>query len=679
MKKTIYGILGLLIFAITLNSCVKDTDYDTPQINCVEESISGTEVSISSVISQWSALNPGGADDLPLEFGDTNNYIKGYVVSSDQTGNFYKELFIQDSPNNPTAAIKLSIDISSLYARFPIGSIVYVALKDLEVNKMNGEIVLGNLVDGSLDSMSEKTAKANISRSCEMVTIDPVVLESPDEINTSHIGKFVTINNMQFTEGSLGSTYVHPEDSYDSYNNLLSCADGSTLKLETSTFASFKDVLVPSGNGSISGIISRNYYDDYFVLKINSPSDVVFEGERCNLTITPTMSLSEFMDRPFDNEIILPDAVVEAYVVSSDATGNFYKNIYIQDSPSNPTVGLQIIANEYDLYKKYPVGSKVYLKPHGLYYGTSYDVPTLGYYGASYPSQIDSGEIDRFLINSGETTTIIPTVVSFNEDFKPVIKDTNEPVPTGILVTIDDLQIDYCQIGTAYAFLNGTGSVSKSLIHCETGSAIIMRNSGYATFANDVFPSGNGTVTAVMTAYYDTPQLVIRNTSDISLEGERCDAILDDGFEGGMCQWTPYSVSGDQEWVLDTSHGNPGSCAKMSGYAGGSNENEDWLISRAIDLNGLPTATLTFETARNYSGPDMEVKMSTDYAGNGDPYLATWTDLSATLSTGSWSWTPSGDIDLSTYINQEIYIAFVYYSTSSSSATYEVDNVKIEE
>ena len=55
-----------------------------------------------------------------------------------------------------------------------------------------------------------------------------------------------------------------------------------------------------------------------------------------------------------------------------------------------------------------------------------------------------------------------------------------------------------------------------------------------------------------------------------------------------------------------------------------------------------------------------------------------WTELSVTLDTdsSSWSsWTDSGNIDLSSYAGGNVHIAFKYVSTSSASATYEIDNV----
>lgn len=115
----------------------------------------------------------------------------------------------------------------------------------------------------------------------------------------------------------------------------------------------------------------------------------------------------------------------------------------------------------------------------------------------------------------------------------------------------------------------------------------------------------------------------------------------------------------------------------MSGYDGGSNENEDWLISPALDFNTYTNETLVFETASNYSGPEIEVLISNEYDGMGDPNDYEWEDISAILSPGGWSWINSGNIDVSYMTGTAVYIGFKYTSTSSESMTWEIDDIVI--
>ena len=113
-----------------------------------------------------------------------------------------------------------------------------------------------------------------------------------------------------------------------------------------------------------------------------------------------------------------------------------------------------------------------------------------------------------------------------------------------------------------------------------------------------------------------------------------------------------------------------------SGYATVAVANEDWLISPLVYMNNYHNEKLAFYTATSYTGPALEVLVSGNYSGQGNPNLATWTPLTATLSSGSWTWTPSGYIDFTGY-GDAIRVAFKYTSTSTEAATWEVDNIMI--
>jgi len=149
-----------------------------------------------------------------------------------------------------------------------------------------------------------------------------------------------------------------------------------------------------------------------------------------------------------------------------------------------------------------------------------------------------------------------------------------------------------------------------------------------------------------------------------------------ENFDESWGNWTTISVTGDQVWGRDNTFGIGNTpCASMSGYEGAPFENDDWLISPALDLDNYINEVLTFQNAKNYTGNDLELKVSTDYDGGGDPYSGTWTTLTFIKSPGSWAWTPSGEIDLSGFNGAAVYIAFQFTSTAVASATWEVDDI----
>jgi len=137
--------------------------------------------------------------------------------------------------------------------------------------------------------------------------------------------------------------------------------------------------------------------------------------------------------------------------------------------------------------------------------------------------------------------------------------------------------------------------------------------------------------------------------------------------------WDTVSAASDKNWFIDTYNNDV--YAKISGYQGNV-PSDDWLISPPLPLDNYSGEVLTFITAKNYTGPDLEVLISTNYSGSGSPGLATWTPLTATLSAGSWAWTPSGNINLSG-ITGAAYLAFRYTSTATDASTWELDDVVI--
>jgi len=152
-----------------------------------------------------------------------------------------------------------------------------------------------------------------------------------------------------------------------------------------------------------------------------------------------------------------------------------------------------------------------------------------------------------------------------------------------------------------------------------------------------------------------------------------------ENFDDDWGNWTTVSVIGDQVWDRDNTYGIGGTpCAAMSGYDVQPYDNEDWLISPAMNFNDYENESMNFSSAMNYSGPDLELKASTDYSGSGDPNAATWTDLTFNMPPGgNWDWIESGIVDLSSFSGASVYVAFKFTSTTAGSATWELDEITI--
>ena len=156
--------------------------------------------------------------------------------------------------------------------------------------------------------------------------------------------------------------------------------------------------------------------------------------------------------------------------------------------------------------------------------------------------------------------------------------------------------------------------------------------------------------------------------------------LLNENFESDDFEsFIPYDLYGEQSWRIASYNGNK--YAYMNGYANGApHKNIDWLISP--EMNGMfQNITLQFKTAKNYSGLDLELLISTDYDGASEPTEPEfhWTPLTVLFdwSSGEYEWIESGVVDITEYTGEHFYIAYVYESTDEEAASWEVDDVKV--
>lgn len=398
--------------------------------------------------------------------------------------------------------------------------------------------------------------------------------------------------------------------------------------------------------------------------KYDEPDPTLFTAGSANTTIADLKALYDG-----DTTLIADSITIRGNVISTDKFGNFYKELIIQDSTGGISISLDLAS----IYNDYPLGSDVLVECGGLYLGEYGGVTQLG---SLYE---DNGiwkfgrlqglaQIQQRLHRDDRAEPIEPKIITIPERSSALINT---------LIQIENVEFTDQNLGFTYA--DGQNNVDKNrdIQDCDKNTSII-RTSGYARFANDTVPEGNGTIIAVLGAYNGDYQLKIRDTDDVDMTGERCidPNLVSQDFSAGFGDWETVSVIGDQAWYIDT-YGNPAPCATMKGYDGSNqNENEDWLISPAFNSNEHESLILNFESASGYSGNDIEVLISTDYDGGGNPGGANWTALTATLS-NSWTWISSGDIDISNYKGDEVYVAFKYTSTSSSGKTWEIDNIAI--
>lgn len=291
-------ILSIVLVAIVTTlytSCVKDANFEVPQITKAEENAKLNQLLDSIKDGKVTVLSIQDVKDKlfttrKARLVKADYVVKGYVSSSDESGNFYKMFYIQDAVKDPTAGLKIALNKKNSYTQFNQGREVYIRLKGLYVGESDKagdrEVTVGGFVrsnDTRLEPVSENQIPNHIFRTDKTMDLEPLVVALKD-INYNHVGLLVKVEGAHFAKEEVGLTYFDPNRSFDTERTIQTCngANYDEFKLETSSFANFAGATIPQGGGSIKAVVIKDY-DRNVRLAINSLDDVKMDGDRCKL------------------------------------------------------------------------------------------------------------------------------------------------------------------------------------------------------------------------------------------------------------------------------------------------------------------------------------------------------------------------------------------------------------
>lgn len=371
------------------------------------------------------------------------------------------------------------------------------------------------------------------------------------------------------------------------------------------------------------------------------------------------------------------DMMIKAVVTGNDVSGNIYNQVSVQDAS-----GAIIIAiNGSGLSGYLPVGQEILVNLKGLYIGSYKKLPQIGGVNTKLSDgSLGMGKIERAIwnehfkiLNPGEAdaNTVVPEEFDLTKLTDAAYMNAN----VGKLMTLKKVK---------FASANGTNvwapddtNTSLELIDAETGkkissSNLVVRNSGYSKFANEVVPQGVFDITGIFTRYNNTWQIVLRNTDDLK---PVVLAYLSEPFDASQGNFTIDNIklADGVEFVWKWASAAYG--MKASGYVNGSKQElQSRLKSPAIDLKSAKSAKLMFDQAINYASDikqECKVQISTDGK--------TWTDLDVQGYPAGNSWDfVSSTADLTKYCGKTIYIGFLYSSTPTGAPTWEVKNFAVK-
>ena len=277
MKKGLLIIILYLLF-FSLLGC-----NDAPDFNLSDIQINEVEVkTTSNVAAVISAYRQSELDVYTFD-EDDETIISCYVISSDEAGNFYKTLVIQDQAENPMNGLEIKIDLRSYYTKYNFGRKIFIKLAGLSITEVNGKYILGYLLKGGIVAIPTALLNSFIIRSLETKEIVPVSINLKN-YSKNMINTFVALNEIQFLKTDIGKTFS--SEAYDTYNGeriIEQCPTLERTTLFTSVYAKFKSNLLPIETFRLQAILSSDYYSGSISLILNNLQDITITAyQRCD-------------------------------------------------------------------------------------------------------------------------------------------------------------------------------------------------------------------------------------------------------------------------------------------------------------------------------------------------------------------------------------------------------------
>lgn len=390
---------------------------------------------------------------------------------------------------------------------------------------------------------------------------------------------------------------------------------------------------------------------------------------------------------------ITSETVLVAYVSSSDRTGNFFREIYVQDKPENPEAAIHIALDFTDSYNKFNPGRKVYIKLQGLFIGETRSgngVISLGRQDGDLVDNILIQDIEDRFFRSAETAELVAKPMSIS-----AITDAN----IGMYVQIENAQFLRSIKGETFVDRDAQFDTSRTFESCSESASFPLETSSFAQFKFAPLPEKSFTIKGIITNTFNGSNLVmvLNDKNDIIETGERCDpdfvdcttasgggsAFFSENFEnfnGYAAEgWDNINVSNTNlQWVLGSFSGS--TYAQISGFRSGNSEDNVWLVTPAIDMDNTTGEELSFDIQANFdNATNLTVLVSQDYAG--DPTTATWRPLDVNIPTGPSSgfgtFQAVGPVNISC-LDGTIYIGFFYEGSDPNATTrYHIDNIEV--
>lgn len=347
LKSIFYSLLAVTF----ITSCANDDDYNAPNLIC-EDQTEGLTANISG--ADLYAMATASLQQFSVE---GNDYLEGYITSSDRGGNFFKTVSIETTDGR---GLSIAVDIPNTYTKgYQVGRKVLIKLNGLHYKIKHSSLSLGEKY-GSDDTgrIAENKVKNHVFFSCDFKSEEELThkITIGQAKNNNYINKLIQLGDefeenenpddlyfVEFTEtGVPYYSATDPNTIGGATNRTLTDKYNNTLYFRTGSFAVYSGKIIPAKSGRVTGVMTKFNNDFQFVAR--DSEDIVLDQP----------SLSEQQPEPeipgdpenllfngadFENWTIFNSSInsfgLQSYAVQGVGTGvNSSNSLHINGTPT---------------------------------------------------------------------------------------------------------------------------------------------------------------------------------------------------------------------------------------------------------------------------------------------------------------------------------------------------------
>lgn len=359
MKKNLtINIFGILFLVLTFSAC---NHWEGPEFQTPVYDGPAANHTIADIKAMHPNLGTGSQDSITT--WDEPFIVKAVVVSSDQGGNCYKYLTVQDE----TGGIEISIDRSGIYNDYPVGQTIYIDCRGLIVGDYHNKYQIGWKYNGSVgrihaNALDRYLHKDGLPDLSHPFVANPIVVTGANELTADNVNCLVKIDGCTFDSKYHGQQLADNDFTLDREVYI----GGQTVIVRTSNYANFRNIVIDANKQyCLYGILS--VYNSEYQLTLRTKEDVQFASTVENVLVKEltfnanSLSSGEWMLSPNNdswkyqtmsgNEFVYHNtssANCDDWLISPEITINDLSGVLLYLDHQNTVAGS--LANYYQVY-----------------------------------------------------------------------------------------------------------------------------------------------------------------------------------------------------------------------------------------------------------------------------------------------------------------------------------------